>query len=108
MASSSALLSSGGAAAIVSARASVDAESAALAGVLERVREQHAAALRVRGSSYWRGAAERRFAAGTDELAATLARARAALETALDGANRAASSLAVSEARLAGEGERDD
>ena len=106
MAPSSPTLDSGpGLAAVSSARSSLDAESAALARVLERVREQHAAATRLRRSGYWRGEAERRFAAGADDLAATLARARAALESALDGAARAASSLAVAQAVLAEEGE---
>jgi len=86
--------------AVASARSSLDAEGAALARVLESVREQRGIATRLHGAEYWRGDAQRRFSASVADLAAVLARACLALESAIDGAGRAAAMLAVAEQEL--------
>jgi len=85
---------------VLSAQRSLDDEISALTRVRERVRDHQLVAVQAAGGHSWRGDAERRFVAGAAELATTLARARYALESAIDLAAHASASLAATAAIL--------
>lgn len=96
--------------AVHAARIALDEESTALARVLESVRDQHILAIRLGGApsqgGYWSGDAERRFRASAADLVDTLARARDALEAAVECAARAAITLGLAETRAGATHER--